>query len=181
MVIAKVDADAPNGKATAQRFDVGAYPTLKFFAKGASEPEPYEGGRTEAALVEFLNAKTGTQRAVGGGLNERAGRVPALDVQLRKLVRGDATSVQSVLQTFETAVVDESADTAYYARALKKLAAADDYVEKELVRLRGILARGSIAPKKVDELTRKVNILAQFFSSDKEDVEVPSEGTKDEL
>ena len=179
-MIAKVDADAASGKASAQRFNVGSYPTLKFFAKGASEPEPYEGGRTEAALVEFLNTKTGTQRAVGGGLNERAGRVPALDILLHKLVRGDAGSVQNVLQEVEKAVVGESADAAYYVRALKKLAAGNGYVDKELARLRGILARGGMAPKKVDELTRKVNVLAQFFNPDK-DGEVPSEGSKDEL
>ena len=30
----------------------------------------YNGGRTEESFVTFINEKTGTQRAVGGGLND---------------------------------------------------------------------------------------------------------------
>ncbi len=34
------------------------------------EPEEYDGERSEEAFVKFLNEKCGTQRAVGGGLND---------------------------------------------------------------------------------------------------------------
>ena len=39
----------------------------------------YSAGRTEEDFVKFVNDKTGTQRTVGGSLNENAGRITALD------------------------------------------------------------------------------------------------------
>lgn len=65
-----MDADDKKNKDLAKKYGVTGYPTLKFFAKDNKEPEPYDGGRTEADFVQFLNEKCGTQRAVGGGLND---------------------------------------------------------------------------------------------------------------
>jgi protein disulfide-isomerase A6 len=72
-------ADAQENRPLAESYGVASYPTIKFFPKGSSEAVAYEGGRTEADFVNFLNKQCGTHRAVGGGLNELAGRVPSLD------------------------------------------------------------------------------------------------------
>ena len=69
-VVANIDADAKANEPIALRYEIGSFPTLKFFPKGSKEPEEYDGGRTEEDFVKFLNEKCGTQRAVGGGLNE---------------------------------------------------------------------------------------------------------------
>jgi protein disulfide-isomerase A6 len=175
VVIAKVDCDSPAGKATAQRFGVTGYPTLKFFPKGSTEPIPYESGRTEAALTEFLNKNTGTARAVGGGLNEAAGRIAAFDEEIKQLVKGDSDSLKTVSEkVLQLAEESKDAYASYYVKVLSKLAKSDDYVEKELKRLQGILKRGGLQSKKMDELKSKANILAQFYAEKKED-------TKDEL
>jgi len=59
VVVAKVDADAH--KDLGGRFDVHGFPTLKWFPKGSTEPESYEGGRTADDLVTFINNKAGTR------------------------------------------------------------------------------------------------------------------------
>jgi len=58
VIIAKVDADAH--RELGSRFDVKGFPTLKWFPAGQpSEPEKYEGGRTEDDLISFVESKTG--------------------------------------------------------------------------------------------------------------------------
>jgi protein disulfide-isomerase A6 len=70
-IVANVDADAIPNKPLAEKYGVRSFPTIKFFSKeNKGEPEAYEGGRSEADFVSFLNKKCGTQRAVGGGLND---------------------------------------------------------------------------------------------------------------
>lgn len=92
-VVAFLDADAAPNKPIAERYEVKSYPTIKFFPKiykpvkgrkPKTPPTPeqitkantkvvqdYNGGRSEADLVDFLNLKCNTFRAVGGGLNDR--------------------------------------------------------------------------------------------------------------
>jgi protein disulfide-isomerase A6 len=62
VVIAKVDADAHRDLGS--RFGVSGFPTLKWFPKGSSKPEDYEGGRTAADIVSFVNGKMGLNRKV---------------------------------------------------------------------------------------------------------------------
>eukprot|EP01122_Echinamoeba_exundans_P008819 TRINITY_DN2_c1_g1_i1.p2 TRINITY_DN2_c1_g1~~TRINITY_DN2_c1_g1_i1.p2 ORF type:complete len:386 (+),score=148.47 TRINITY_DN2_c1_g1_i1:21-1178(+) len=58
VVIAKVDAD--KHKDLASRFDVRGYPTLKWFPKGSTSPQEYNGGREADDIIKFVNEKAGT-------------------------------------------------------------------------------------------------------------------------
>lgn len=49
--------DATEQKEVAKRFEIGGYPTLKFFIKG--EPIDFEGGRTSSEIVSWVRKKTG--------------------------------------------------------------------------------------------------------------------------
>ena len=80
VVIAKVDAEAENSKATASEQGVTSYPTIKFFAKGSTEGEAYTGGRTEKELIDFINEKAGTHRVPGGGLDTKGGTIDAASI-----------------------------------------------------------------------------------------------------
>ncbi|RHY27674.1 hypothetical protein DYB32_006624 [Aphanomyces invadans] len=63
VVIAKVDAD--EHKELGSEWEVNGFPTLKFWNKGAKYPDPYNGGRSEDELIEFVNKAAGTNvRAV---------------------------------------------------------------------------------------------------------------------
>jgi protein disulfide-isomerase A6 len=63
VVIAKVDADAH--RKLGERFDVKGFPTLKWFPKGSTKPEEYNGARDAEGIVAFVNGKTG-EAAVSG-------------------------------------------------------------------------------------------------------------------
>jgi protein disulfide-isomerase A6 len=177
VIIAKVDAEAENSKATAQEQGVTSYPTIKFFPKGNKTPEDYNGGRDEAAFITFLNEKTGTQRAVGGGLNAKAGTIEALDAIVAKFTGGTSLTdaVKEVKAAAETLKKEASYKYAeYYVRVFDKLSKSENFASKELARLDGILKKGGLAPTKLDELTAKTNILRQF-------VEKATGEKKDEL
>lgn len=76
-----MDADAAVNKDIAGRYQVRSYPTIRFFPRGEGEVKEgilYEGGRSEADFVKFLNEKCGTHRAVGGGLNELVRLTPCV-------------------------------------------------------------------------------------------------------
>lgn len=62
VVIAKVDADAH--KELGSKYDVHGYPTLKFFPKGETTPEEYQGGRDLESLSAFVTQKTGAKSKV---------------------------------------------------------------------------------------------------------------------
>ncbi|CAD8179388.1 unnamed protein product [Paramecium pentaurelia] len=53
--LAKVDATAESS--VAEKFSIQGYPTLKFFING--QPIDYEGGRTQADIVAWINKKSG--------------------------------------------------------------------------------------------------------------------------
>lgn len=160
VLIAKVDAEAPNAKATAKEHGVTSYPTIKYFPKGSSTPEDYQGGRSEKDFVSFINEKAGTHRAVGGGLDATAGTIEALN----KLVSvWSAAPAQVALQKIsEEAGKLKDKYAEYYAKVAKKTEANEGYVAKELKRLEGLLKKGGLAPAKFDELTSRTNILRVF-------------------
>jgi protein disulfide-isomerase-like protein len=56
--IASVDAD--QYKELGSRFEVKGFPTIKWFPAGSKEGEAYQGGRTAADLIDFVNKKIGT-------------------------------------------------------------------------------------------------------------------------
>lgn len=165
VIIAKIDAEAANSKATAIAYDVKGYPTLKWFPAGSEKPESYEGGRTEEALVKFINEKAGTHRLPGGELDATAGTVDVLSDIVAKYTSYDklAEVAEATRKSVESLKGDAQYKYAeYYVRVFDKLNSSDNYVAKELARLDGILAKGGLAPSKRDELKSKFNILRQI-------------------
>eukprot|EP00741_Cyanophora_paradoxa_P006733 tig00001038_g6513.t1 len=62
VLVAKVDAD--QHKELASRFNIQGFPTLKWFPKGSTEPEEYNGGRSADDIINFINQKAGTRAKV---------------------------------------------------------------------------------------------------------------------
>ena len=163
VLIAKVDAEAPNAKATAQDQGVKSYPTIKFFPKGSKEAVAYEGARSEQALVDYINGKAGTHRTIGGSLDAAAGTIAALDTIVAKFTGGDgiAAVAEEALKA-ATGIKDTYAE--YYVKVFNKLTSNPGYVEKESKRLKSILSKGGLAPEKVDDLVKRSNILSKFVA-----------------
>ena len=159
VLVAKVDCEAENAKSTAQEAGVKSYPTINYYPKGSKDPVPYQGGRSENDLVKFINEKAGTHRAAGGGLDALAGTIPSLD----ELVSSLKTGGDKAYQEFEKAAGAMQGKYAeYYGKVAKKAEENQGYVEKELGRLQGLLAKGGLAPEKIDDLTSRSNILNRF-------------------
>jgi protein disulfide-isomerase A6 len=116
-----------------------------------------------------MNDKAGTHRAVGGGLDSIAGTIPSLDEIVATLKSGGEKAYKD-LETAAGALSDKYAE--YYSKVAKKAEANQEYVEKELKRLRGLLKKGGLAQDKADDLTSRSNILSKFKGE---------ESVKDEL
>lgn len=159
VLVAKVDCEAENAQATAQDAGVTSYPTIKYYPKGSTEAVPYTGGRSEADLVAFLNEKAGTHRSVGGGLDALAGTIPSLDTLVANLKSGGEAAYRE-LEKAAVGVKEKYGE--YYGKVAKKAEENSGYVQKELARLQGLLAKGGLAPEKVDDLTSRSNILRKF-------------------
>jgi protein disulfide-isomerase A6 len=171
VLIAKVDAEAANAKATAKEQGVQSYPTIKYFPKGSKVAQAYEGGRSEADFISFLNKNAGTHRAVGGGLDTTAGTIEVLDAVVAKFMSG--ASLASIAEEAQKAAKSlKDTYAAYYVKVFEKLAKSEGYVQKELARLSNILNKGGLAPAKMDDITIRKNILSKFLGGS---------GEKDEL
>ncbi len=165
VLIAEVDAEAENSKATASEYGVTSYPTIKFFPKGNKTPEDYNGGRSEADFITFINEKAGTHRVAGGGLDGIAGTIEALDKIVSKYTGGTSLSdaaaeLKKAAESLKEAAQKKYAE--YYIRVSDKLSKNNDFVSEELTRLDGIIKKGGLAPSKLDELTSKTNVLRKF-------------------
>lgn len=179
-VVAQMDADDDANKPFAQRYGVSSYPTLMFFPKGdKSNPQPYNGGRGEEDFIKFLNEKCQTWRVKGGMLSELAGRMPTLDGFAARWYTSAADAKNTIYEEFieyvNTMKASPKSDkkknevAEYYMRVLDKANQSAGYIEKETKRLTTILRKhaegtSQLAGKKVDELTKKKNVLLAFVN-----------------
>jgi protein disulfide-isomerase A6 len=168
-LIAKVDAEAANSKALAEEQGVKSYPTIKYFKKGSAEPLPYEGARGEKDFVQFINTNAGTHRTVGGGLDITGGTIEALDSIVTKFQTAYGDGIDEVKKA-AAELQDKYAP--YYVKVFEKITANKGYAEKELKRLEGIIAKGNLAPEKLDDLTSRSNILRKFLGKPEEKSEL---------
>jgi protein disulfide-isomerase A6 len=167
VLVAKVDAEGEDSKATAKDQGVTGYPTIKFFPKGSKEAEAYSGGRTEPDLVKFLNEKAGTHRTPGGKLDVNGGTIAALDAIVAKFTGGTgiaeaAAEAAKVAGGLKSQAQDKYAE--YYVKVFDKIQKSETYATKELARLDNILKKGGLTTEKLDEFTCKTNILRRFIA-----------------
>ncbi|KAG8212998.1 thioredoxin-like protein [Butyriboletus roseoflavus] len=170
-IVANIDADAALNKEIAGRYGVASYPTIKFFPRGGKDVENYEGGRSEEAFVTFLNERCGTHRAVGGDLNDEAGRLAELDAVAQKFLAAAGNARHAIHK--EAKALSDSLGVAsnHYLRVMEKIVThSEAYIEKESQRLASILSKRSLAPTKLDEIKIKANILNAFVLEKSETV-----------
>jgi len=162
VVIAKVDAESADSKKIAAEQDIKGFPTLKWFPAGSKEPTPYEGARTEQALIDFVNKEAGTYRAVGGGLTAAGGTISAIDTVIQTIIDGGSDVASKAEDIVKAATGEKGTYAQYYSKVAEKVKKNSGYLDKELARLEGILKKGGLVPSKVDDLTSRSNILRRF-------------------
>jgi len=161
-IVANLDADAEVNRPLALKYGVQSYPTIKFFPKGG-EPIDYEGGRQEADFVQFLNEKCGTHRAVGGGLNDEAGRTLEFDALASKFFTATGAARVAIYKQASVLAAEAGPAAAHYLRVMEKVVnGTEDYIAKESKRLASILQKRVLSLAKLDEIKVKANVLASF-------------------
>ncbi|KAF8071937.1 protein disulfide isomerase [Lyophyllum atratum] len=168
-IVANVDGDDKKNAELGKKYGVSGFPTIKFFSKDNKEPTDYQGGRTEADFVAFLNEKCGTQRAVGGGLTNQAGRLPELDILANKFLAAGAEARDKIFKEASLLTASAGATSKHYLRVMEKVVnSSEAYVQKEVTRLAKILEKRNLAPSKMDEIKIKANILSAFTEQPEE-------------
>ncbi|KAG8954435.1 hypothetical protein FRC04_011762 [Tulasnella sp. 424] len=184
VVIAMVDADAPQNKRLREAHDVNAYPTIKLFAKGKkNEPTKYEGYNWEDKIMSFINEQTGLHRAPGGLLDDKVGRVATLDTLAQNLFAAPASARDTIYAEAKATAEKLGAEGAYYLRVFQKVMEnSEEWVAKETKRLTSIVVKRNAPPSKLDEVKIKLNILSAFVKQKVEEAaEKVAEAVKDEL
>ncbi|KAI9275606.1 thioredoxin-like protein [Phascolomyces articulosus] len=174
--VAKIDADSERDIGT--QYDISGFPTIKFFPAGDEKDAIlYEGQRSEAGFIEFLNKQCGTHRLVGGSLDDKAGRIPELDkLAIQFVSTSDKEGREKIKADTESAAKELGTRNAkFYAVFMKKiLENGDAFVKTESARVDRIIKSNTVTLNKVDDFTIRRNILGAF---DKKAKPV----TKDEL
>jgi len=113
--------------------------------------------------VQFLNEKCGTHRAVGGGLNDEAGRHPEFDKLASKFFTATGPARDAIYKEASALAAEVGPAAAHYLRVMKKVVSGtEDYTTKESKRLASILQKGVSSSAKLDEIKVKANVLAAF-------------------
>jgi len=161
VVVASLDADAH--KDLASRFEVTGFPTIKWFPKNNKDGEKYDGPRDIDAFVTFINRNAGTFRDKSGRLTSEAGRISLFDELVDKFIASPAESFIKEAEALIAGLVGEAVTNGkYYVKVLTSVLTNKDFAAKEVERLQKLVNSGSIAPKKVDEFTKRINILKSF-------------------
>ncbi|KIO34735.1 hypothetical protein M407DRAFT_64110 [Tulasnella calospora MUT 4182] len=184
VVIAFIDAHAPQNARVREAHEVNAYPTIKLFAKGKKNaPIKYDGYNWEDKIMSFINEQTGLHRAPGGLLDDKAGRVATLDTLAQSLFAAPATTRDAIYAEAKAAAEKLGAEGAYYARVFKKVVEdSEEWVAKETKRLNSIVVKRNAPQSKLDEVKMKLNILSAFVKEKVEEAaEKVAEVVKDEL
>lgn len=173
MVVAKVDAD--KYKEVGSRFGVTGFPTIKFFPKDNKNGEEYSGGRSPADFVKFFNEKSGTERILGGGFLESAGRVPELDAVAAEFAAAAPADHASLLARVQQAVKDAASHAngefaKFYATTAAAIAKGKaDFATREVERLtRMASAAGKVTAKARAAFAKRINIVKQFIAAKQE-------------
>ncbi|WFD27832.1 protein disulfide-isomerase [Malassezia nana] len=181
-VIARIDVNDPANESIKKRFQVTSYPTLNFFPAGSNDkwPRPYLKERTLDDFVTFMNEKCGTFRNIDGTLSALAGRLPALDGLASRFYSAGEAARQMLIDETNKYVEDmrstvvaptKLAAAQYYTRVMDRVSRdGPDYVQRESKRLAKLLRKhadgvSTLAAEKVDEITRKSNVLAAFVNA----------------
>ncbi|KAL4859144.1 ABC transporter G family member 9 [Chlorella vulgaris] len=163
VLIAKVDADAH--RELGEKFGVRGFPTIKWFPRGkASAPEDYNGGRTAADFLKFINEKI----AADAGFARVAALAPIAQKFMAVDAADQALAITEAEQAAETVPAEDAENAALYVRFMRK--AADkgvEWVSTEVQRLTK-MSEKPMSAAKLDEVSRKISVLSSFLETPEE-------------
>jgi len=165
VIIAKYDGDSNKEKGST--YGVAGFPTLIFFPKDDKSGKKYESDRDLGSLVEYVNENTGSRRLISGLLDETSGRVATLDVLAQKFLGANKAEILKDAQAASTSLSGSDASSAkFYVHVMQKIIDnGESFLAQESSRLNRIIDSGSVAGPKIDEFTKRLNIIKAFGSN----------------
>jgi protein disulfide-isomerase A6 len=171
--------DATEEVELAQTHGVTGFPTINWYGKrefSVPTGEAYSGGRSAAAMLDFVNSKTGWGVAPGGGLNPKAGLVKTMDALVKEWVTHSLLPEHLIERARETVLVTaratsdsltqegEKIDAKTYITIFEKALKDTGYIKAEQARLRRLLHQGQEQMSKASAraLGRRLNVLRMF-------------------
>ncbi|KAH0789115.1 Thioredoxin family protein [Histomonas meleagridis] len=168
IVISRLNCDEYND--FCEKNDIPGFPTIRLFKDG--EFEKYTGKRTAEAVVNFINDKCGTERAVNGLLNDKAG-----------LIEEAAPIVTEFLSSTEKEPIVEKMKAIkgaeFYVKVMERyIAKGQEQIEKDIETMNNLLEarKGSFAS--LDGMKKRLNVFQQFVPKEVE--EEPAKEEKEE-
>ena len=147
-------------------YSVSEYPAIVFVEQGDVQKfETYEGELDSKALVDFVNNKIGTKRALNGLLDGLAGIIPDMADALKKFVGMNVVDRRAYVSDFiaELKNVDDTVyknEVKYYALLVNQfISGNNEYVDKELAKYDDMITNKAIDTAAKDLVNMKVNLL----------------------
>lgn len=158
--IVNVDCTDGGAESLMNTYGVRGFPTIMYFPKDGSDPQPYMGGRGIKDFADHLRNAGASHRLPTGALDETSGVVEGFGRLDQK-----ASNAAELLGKAD----------GVYARILQKVVDQGvGYVDKEIQRVSKLLQNSSLSGKKFDDLTIRLNVLGALKPLEKENI-------KDEL
>merc|ERR1712115_245447 len=139
--LAKVDATEES--ATAEKFEVRGYPTLKFFKNG--KPMEYGGGRTADTIVSWLEKKTGPPAKTLASLDDAKAYTEGKSVSIIGFFKDETTdaakgylAAASMMDDFEFGITGDDAVFAEYGVEGETVLLLKDFDDGKAVLSEGI-------------------------------------------
>lgn len=139
-----------------ESYGVQGFPTIKLFKGSTAEPLKFEGHRTADAVIDFINKECGTEREVGGLLNERAGLIEAAAPVVEEFLTGDRAAAIEKMKAIPGAE--------FYVKVMDRYQQkGKEQVEKDMETMMGILTAKKSSWAALDGMKKRYNVFAQFI------------------
>ena len=163
IVVSRVNCEEYNG--FCEEHGVEGFPTIMLFKDG--EVEQYSGKRTAEAVVNFINEKCGTERAVNGLLNDEAGLIEeAAPIVTEFLGSSDKSPLVEKMKAIKGAE--------FYVKVMERyLAKGTEQIEKDIETMEKILQSRKGSFTSLDGMKKRLNVFRQFVPKEEPTKEEP--------
>jgi protein disulfide-isomerase A6 len=137
------------------RFDVKSFPAIRLFTEG--NVVAFDGSRSAANVLEFVNEYCGTGRDVNGLLNDTAGVIPEAAPIVQEFLENEEGRSEAIKKMKEV----EGAD--FYVKVMERFVAGGiSQIRSDMAKMGGMLAQRKAGWTVLDGMKKRYNIFAQF-------------------
>jgi protein disulfide-isomerase A6 len=137
------------------RFEIKSFPAIRLFTRG--ETIPFNGARTPQSVLEFINDNCGTEREVGGLLNDSAGLVPDAAPIVQEFLANEEGRAAAI------AKMKEVPGAEFYVKVMERFVSGGlAQIRVDMGKMASILGQRNAGWQGLDSMKRRYNIFAQF-------------------